>query len=160
MKDKELIKLVEKEVEELCSLLEVDCERSLKLEEGDEGVKYIKISFEGEDLGYMIGNRGRHLDSIQYVLQLMVGKMTEQDPNYRILVDVGDYRKERNSHLEEMALQKADDVRILGEPVDLPPMKPADRRAVHMALSEYDDIITESEGEGRDRHIVIKPANK
>jgi spoIIIJ-associated protein len=160
MKDKELIKLVEKEVETLCSLLEVDCERSLDLEEGDEDVKYIKISFEGEDLGYMIGNRGRHLDSMQYVLQLMVGKMTEQDPNYRILVDVGGYRKERNSHLEEMALQKADDVRILGEAVELPPMKPADRRAVHMALSEYDDIITESEGEGRDRHIVIKPANK
>jgi spoIIIJ-associated protein len=160
MKDKELIKLVEKEVETLCSLLEVDCERSLNLEEGDEDVKYIKISFEGEDRGYMIGNRGRHLDSMQYVLQLMVGKMTEQDPNYRVLVDVGGYREERNSHLEEMALQKADDVRILGESIELPPMKPADRRAVHMALSEYDDIITESEGEGRDRHIVIKPANK
>ena len=160
MKDKELIKLVEKEVETLCSLLEVDCERSINLEEGEEDVKYIKIAFEGEDLGYMIGNRGRHLDSIQYVLQLMVGKMTEQDPNYRVLVDVGGYREERNSHLEEMALQKADDVRILGESVDLPPMKPADRRAVHMALSEYDDIVTESEGEGRDRHIVIKPANK
>lgn len=160
MKDKELIKLVEKEVETLCSLLEVDCERSINLEEGDEDIKYIKIAFEGEDLGYMIGNRGRHLDSIQYVLQLMVGKMTEQDPNYRILVDVGGYREERNSHLEEMALQKADDVRILGEAVELPPMKPADRRAVHMALSEYDDIVTESEGEGRDRHIVIKPANK
>jgi spoIIIJ-associated protein len=86
--------------------------------------------------------------------------MTEQDPNYRVLVDVGGYREERNSHLEEMALQKADDVRILGESIELPPMKPADRRAVHMALSEYDDIITESEGEGRDRHIVIKPANK
>lgn len=160
MKDKELIKLVEKEVEELCSLLEVDCERSLKLEEGEEDVKYVKVSFEGEDLGYMIGNRGRHLDSIQYVLQLMIGKMTEQDPNYRVLVDAGGYREERNSHLEDMALQKADDVRILGEAVELPPMKPADRRAVHMALSEYDDILTESEGEGRDRHIVIKPANK
>jgi spoIIIJ-associated protein len=160
MKDKELIKLVEKEVETLCSLLEVDCERIISLEEGDEDVKYIKISFDGEDLGYMIGNRGRHLDSIQYILQLMVGKITEQDPNYRVLVDVGGYRQERNSHLEEMALQKADDVRILGEAIDLPPMKPADRRAVHIALSEYEDIVTESEGEGRDRHIVIKPANK
>lgn len=160
MKDKELIKLVEKEVEELCSLLEVDCKKSLSLEKGEEGVKYIKISFDGEDLGYMIGNRGRHLDSIQYILQLVVGKMTEQDPNYRVLVDVGGYRQERNSHLEEMALQKADDVRILGEAVELPPMNPADRRAVHMALSEYDDITTESEGEGRDRHIVIKPASK
>jgi len=160
MKDKELMKLVEKEVGELCSLLEVDSEKSISLEEGEEGVKYIKISFEGEDLGYMIGNHGRHLDSIQYILQLMLGKMTEQDPNYRILVDVGGYRKERNSHLEEMALQKADDVRILGEAIELPPMKPADRRVVHMVLSEYDDIITESEGEGRDRHIVIKPANR
>ena len=160
MKDKELIKLVRKEVEELCSLLEVDCEKSLSLEDGDEGAKYIKVSFDGEDLGYMIGNHGRHLDSIQYILQLMLGKITEQDPNYRVLVDVGGYREERNSHLEEMALQKADDVRILGEAVELPPMKPADRRAIHIALSEYDDIVTESEGEGRDRHVVIKPANK
>ena len=160
MKDKEVIKLVEKEIESLCSLLDVECERSLDLEEGEEDVKYIKISFDGDDLGYMIGNRGRHLDSIQYVLQLMVGRMTEQDPNYRVLVDVGGYREERNNKLEEMALQKADDVRILGEPVDLSPMKPADRRAIHMALSQYEDIITESEGEGRDRHIVIKPANK
>jgi spoIIIJ-associated protein len=159
MKDKEIIKLIEKELETLCSLLDVDCEKSLKLEEGDEEVKYIKVSFEGEDLGYMIGAHGRHLDSLQYVLQLMTGKMTEQDPTYRVLVDVGGYREERNSKLEDLALQKADDVRILGEPVDLPPMKPADRRAVHMALSQFDDIETESEGEGRDRHVVIKPVN-
>jgi spoIIIJ-associated protein len=83
--------------------------------------------------------------------------MLDQDPNYRVLVDVGGYREERNSKLEDLALQKADDVRILGEAIELPPMKPSDRRAVHVALSQFDDIATESEGEGRDRYVVIKP---
>lgn len=160
MKDKEIIKLVKKELDSLCSLLNVDCERDLELDEGEDEVKYIKVSFKGEDLGYMIGNHGRHLDSIQYILQIIVGRMTDQDSNYRVLVDVGGYREERNNRLEEMALQKADDVRILGEAVDLPPMKPADRRAVHVALAQFDDIETESEGEGRDRHIIIKPVNR
>jgi spoIIIJ-associated protein len=157
MKDKELIKMVEKELKTLCSLLDVDCERRLELEEGEEDVKYVKVYFEGEDLGYMIGAHGRHLDSLQYVLQLMMGKMTEQDPAYRVLVDVGGYREERNTKLEDLALQKADDVRILGEAIELPPMKPSDRRAVHVALSQFDDIETESEGEGRDRYVVIRP---
>lgn len=160
MKDKEVIKLIKKELESLCSLLDVDCERRLEMEEGDEEVKYIKVFFEGDDLGYMIGSHGRHLDSLQYILQIMAGRMLEQDPNYRILVDVGGYREERNSKIEELALQKADDVRILGEAIELPPMKPADRRAVHMALSQFDDIETESEGEGRDRYVVIKPAKE
>lgn len=159
MKDKKIIKLFEEELESLCSLLDVDCERRLKMEEGDEDVKYIKVYFEGDDLGYMIGAHGRHLDSLQYILQLMTGKMLDQDPNYRVLVDIGGYREERNTKLEDLALQKADDARILGEAVALPPMKPADRRAVHMALSQFDDVKTESEGEGRDRHVVIKPVN-
>lgn len=157
MKDKEIVKLMEKEVDSLCSLLNVDCEKRLEIHEGEEDVKYIKVFFEGEDLGYMIGNHGRHLDSIQYILQIILGKVLDQDPNYRVLVDVGGYREERNSKLEDLALQKADDVRILGEAIELPPMKPSDRRAVHVALSQFDDITTESEGEGRDRYVVIKP---
>ena len=159
MKDKEVIKLIEKELESLCSLLGVDCERRLQMDKGEEEVKYIKVFFEGDDLGYMIGSHGRHLDSLQYILQIMTSRILDEEPNYRILVDVGGYREERNSKLEELALQKADDVRILGEPIELSPMKPADRRAVHMALSQFDDIETESEGEGRDRYVVIKPAN-
>ena len=105
----------------------------------------------------MIGNRGRHLDSIQYMLQIIMGRKLEQDPNYRVFVDVSGYRKDKDSKLEELALQKADDVRILGEEVELPPMKPSDRRIVHMVLSKFDDISTESRGEDRDRYIVIKP---
>jgi spoIIIJ-associated protein len=157
MKDKEIIKLMQKEVDTLCKLLDVDCERRLDIEEGEEGVKYVKVFFDGEDLGYMIGNHGRHLDSIQYILQLIMGRMLDQDPNYRVFVDVGGYREEKNSKLEDLALQKADDVRILGEEIELEPMNPSDRRVIHMALSKFEDISTDSVGEGRDRRVVIKP---
>ena len=157
MKDKEIIKFIEDEVKSLCSLLDVECESKFEMEKGEEDLRYIKVYFSGDDLGYMIGNHGRHLESIQYILQLIMGRKLDQDPNYRVLVDVGDYRKEKDSKLEEFALQKADDVRILGEEVELPPMRPSDRRVIHMALSKFDDIVTESMGEGRDRYVVIKP---
>jgi spoIIIJ-associated protein len=157
MKDKEIIKFMQKEVDSLCSLLNVDCENRCEMEDGDEGIKYIKVYFDGEELGYMIGNHGRHLDSIQYILQIIMGRKLDQDPNYRVFVDVGGYREEKDSKLEEMARQKADDVRILGEEIELPPMRPSDRRIIHMALSKFEDIETESIGEGRDRRVVIKP---
>ena len=88
--------------------------------------------FDGNDLGYMIGNRGRHLDSLQFVFQVILGRKISQDYDFRVFIDVGGYRKEKDTRLEEMALQKADDARILGEKVDLPPMKPSDRRIVHL----------------------------
>ena len=157
MKDKELLNIVEKEVDSLCNHLAVECERKVILEDGEEGIKYIKIEFDGNDLGYMIGNRGRHLDSLQFVFQFILGRKISQDYDFRVFIDVGGYRKEKDTRLEEMALQKADDARILGEKVDLPPMKPSDRRIVHLALMKFKDITTESVGEGMDRHIVITP---
>ena len=70
------------------------------------------------------------------------------------------YRGERNDKIEKIALQKADDARILGESIDLPPMKPYDRRVVHMVLQKFDDISTESQGEGRDRYVRIVPTSE
>lgn len=157
MKDNEILKIVNEELDTLCNLLNVECTKTARLEDGDEGSKYIKVEFAGEDLGYMIGNRGRHLDSIQFMLQVILGRKLPEDTLYKVFVDVGGYRLEKDKQLEEMALQKADDVRILGEEVELPPMKPSDRRIVHIALEKFDDITTESRGEGMDRHIVIMP---
>ncbi len=157
MKDKELLKIAEKEVANLCSLLDIDCDVDVTMEEGENGIKYVKVAFDGEDLGYMIGNRGRHLDSIQFILQVILGRKLGEDEDFRVFVDVGGYRKEKDSRLEELAMQKADDARILGERVELPPMKPSDRRIIHLALMKFDDIKTESEGEGMDKHIVITP---
>jgi predicted RNA-binding protein Jag len=57
-------------------------------------------------------------------------------------------------------MEKADDARILGEVIDLPPMKASDRRVVHMTLQVFDDVRTESVGDDRDRHIRIIPTNQ
>ena len=160
MKDSEILKIVNQELDTLCSLLSVECEKEVVLEDGAEGEKYIKIAFKGEDLGYMIGNRGRHLDSLQFMLQVILGRKLPEDTVFKVFIDVGGYREEKDKKLEEMALQKADDVRILGDEVALPPMKPSDRRIVHIALEKFKDITTESRGEGMDRHIVILPAVK
>ncbi len=157
MKDKEILKIVEEEVKNFCSLLGVDCERSVAIEDGEEDIKYVKVAFEGEELGYMIGSRGRHLDSLQFILQVLLGRKLSEDVNFRVFVDVGGYRKERDDKIIEMALEKADNARILGQAIELPPMKPSDRRIVHLSLMKFKDISTESEGEGMDRHIVIKP---
>lgn len=157
MKDKDILKIVDQELSTLCELLNVDCVKESKIEDGNEEEKYIKVVFSGDDLGYMIGNRGRHLDSLQFMLQVILGRKLPEDLNFKVFVDVGGYREEKDKKLEEMALQKADDVRILGEEVELPAMKPSDRRIVHIALERFDDITTESRGEGMDRHIVIMP---
>lgn len=159
MKKQDLAKIVDREIGKFITLSGVDATYDYEIEEVD-GVTHINVSFEGEDLGYMIGNHGRHLDSLQYILQLMIRRFVdEKDFDFRLTLDVSGYREERDQKIEQIALQKADDARILGEPVDLPAMKPYDRRVVHVALQKFNDIETESFGEGRDRHVRIIPKN-
>jgi spoIIIJ-associated protein len=148
--------IIKKELDTLLSLVDIDAQYDLNVEESN-GVKYIKISFNGENLGYLIGNHGKHLESLQYVFSLILRKKFEEGTEYRVLMDVGGYKEERNKKIERMALQKADDARILGEPIELEPMSPSDRRVVHMALQVFDDIKTESVGEGNDRRVKIIP---
>jgi spoIIIJ-associated protein len=147
---------IKKELDTLLSLMGIEAEYDLNVEESN-GIKYIKISFNGENLGYLIGNHGKHLESLQYVFSLILRKKFEEGTEYRVLMDVGGYKEERNKKIERMALQKADDARILGEPIELDPMSPSDRRVVHMALQVFDDIKTESIGEGNDRRVKIIP---
>jgi spoIIIJ-associated protein len=148
--------IIKKELDTLLSLMGIEAEYDLNVEESN-GIKYIKISFNGENLGYLIGNHGKHLESLQYVFSLILRKKFEEGTEYRVLMDVGGYKEERNKKIERMALQKADDARILGEPIELDPMSPSDRRVVHMALQVFDDIKTESIGEGNDRRVKIIP---
>ncbi len=160
MDKQELSKIVDREIGKFISLSGVDATYDLNIEEV-EGTTSVKVSFEGDNLGYMIGNHGRHLDSLQYILQLIIRRaVDEEDFDFRLTVDVSGYRKDRNEKIESIALEKADDARILGESIDLPAMKPYDRRVVHVALQKFDDIKTESYGEGRDRYVRIIPESE
>ena len=73
----------------------------------------------------------------------------------RVNVDIADYKKQRANRLEEKAQAWLDEVKKSGEDKHLPPMNSADRRTIHK-LADDNGFLTESEGQGRDRHIVLK----
>ena len=104
--------------------------------------------------GFLIGQRGENMRSLQYLTSTA---LKNQDfSNTRVNVDVADYKKQRAERLREQAEEWVKKVRDGGEPMDLKPMNPADRRIVHKLAGEY-GVSSDSEGEGRDRHIVLKP---
>ena len=105
--------------------------------------------------GFLIGQRGDTLRAMQYTVSNAL--KSQKFSHTRVNVDVAGYKKQ---HAERVAKQAEDwfkEVKESGQPKDLEPMSAADRRVVHKAAEDY-GLTTESVGEGRDRHIVIKPA--
>jgi len=104
--------------------------------------------------GFLIGQRGETMHAIQF----MVGTALKNNghASSRVSVDIADYKKQRAHHLSEFAQQWLDEVKKSGKPMDLQPMNAADRRTIHKLADEH-GLTTESIGEGRARHIVLKP---
>lgn len=121
----------------------------------DEDV--IEISIPSTHLNaFLIGQHGETLRNLQHIVSMMLyGKEAELT---RINIDVADYKRQRNDRLVSQAEGWVKEVRERGEPLHLAPMSPAERRVVHQAVSDYGDVETHSEGEGRDRHIVLTRA--
>lgn len=159
MAGKDVLKLAEKTVKELFEIMKINdlVEVEYELLEKEEGNNLVKISLKGNDLGFMIGYRGRHLESMQYILALLISKKLGEGAFVNVLLDAGGYLDDKIKRIERIAIDKADDSRIAGEEVHLEPMNSFERRIVHTVISKFDDITTRSEGEGRDRHIVIIP---
>ena len=125
-------------------------------EEDDKFVLEIECERDG-DVSRLTGRRGQLVDALQH----LVGKKLARVRDGRgkpVIVDVGGFRRRHVERLESLAEKMADKCRETGEAVRLRPMTPFDRRVVHMALAEVEDVTTESEGEGEDRHIVVHPA--
>jgi spoIIIJ-associated protein len=103
--------------------------------------------------GFLIGQRGENMRSFQY-LTSMVLKNNDFEHN-RVNVDIADYKKQRAERLVERAEEWMKQVRDTKVAMDLDPMNAAERRIVHQVAAEY-SLTSESVGEGRDRHIVLK----
>ena len=116
------------------------------------------IDVQGTDAGLLIGRRGETLQSLQFVVNMLVSR--ELDRRTTVLVDVEQYRVRRQQNLESMAQRMAERVASSGRPMSLEPMSAADRRIVHMALSSNNNVATESSGEGQDRKITISPGGR
>ncbi len=105
--------------------------------------------------GFLIGQRGDTIRALQFMASNAL--RNNNFSHSRVHVDVADYKKQRAERLAEKAKEWIDKVKESGQPMELRPMNAADRRTVHKVASEH-GLTTESEGEGRDRHIVLQPA--
>lgn len=113
----------------------------------------VNINLVGEDMGILIGKRGQTLDSIQYLVSLVVNKYSD---NYmRVKVDTENYRERRKSTLENLARNIAFKVKRTKRAVSLEPMNAFERRIIHSALQNDKYVITKSEGEEPYRHVVV-----
>ncbi len=119
----------------------------------DVGGPVIDIS--GEDSGLLIGRRGQTLQSLQFIVNLIVRK--ELGERIRIVLDVERYRQRREASLQDMANKVAERVIQTRRSITLEPMSAADRRIIHLSLADREGISTESVGFGEDRKVSIFP---
>lgn len=105
--------------------------------------------------GFLIGNRGDTMRSLQFLTSSALKNQGHEF--WRVNVDIAGYKQQRAERLAETAQAWINQVKNSGEPLDLKPMNAADRRVIHKLADEY-GLTTESVGEGRDRHVVLKPA--
>lgn len=125
------------------------------VEDGEENGNQVLVSVTVNNPGGLIGFRGRNLAAIQLILGLMVKNSLGEW--VKILLDVNNYRNEQKERLATMAKNLAQKVIATGKPVEMMNMSAFERRICHMAIAEMEGITSESEGEGENRHIVIKP---
>lgn len=106
--------------------------------------------------GFLIGQNGDTMRALQYTVSNAL--KNQGFKYYRVNVDVADYKKQRSNRLAEQVKGLVEQVKKSGEPMELRPMNAADRRVVHQVASEF-GLETESIGEGRDRRVVLTPAD-
>ena len=111
------------------------------------------ISLSGGDMGVLIGKRGQTLDSLQYLVSLVVNK--HRDVYIRVKLDTENYRERREQKLKSLARNIAQKVKKSRKSVSLEPMNPYERRIIHSALQRDPYVTTYSEGEDPYRHIVV-----
>ena len=126
--------------------VEITCDYSL-LEET------LIIDLAGDDMGVLIGKRGQTLDSLQYLVNLVVNKGTKE--YIRVKVDTENYRERRKETLENLARNIAFKVKRTRRSVSLEPMNPYERRIIHSALQNDKYVTTHSEGEEPYRKVVV-----
>jgi len=140
-------------LESVLGLLGVEVEVDIDVEE--DGL-HCDLNTSEEDGGLLIGRHGATLDALQYLTLRVL--QAEGFERMRITLDVGGYRTRREKSLRELAQGVGQKVLSTGKPYHFDPMSAMERRVVHMALMDIDGLRTESEGEGRFRHVVVFPA--
>ncbi len=132
-------------------------------EKDNVGFSYLNVALLGDNLGELIGYRGNMLESVQTIIGLILTKTLAKEgetTKYRVLLDINNYREKREEYLVSYAKRAVEEVLSSKQPIELSPMKPSERRIIHIALKDTEGIETSSAGDGDDRRVVITPKHK
>lgn len=130
-------------------------EGSYEVEETEES---FLVSIQTQDAGRLIGFKGDSLDSLQLLINnILSRKLDEKEDFKRVVLDVEGWKKQKETDLTEKAREYADKVLETAESLELEPMPAWQRRIIHTAIGEIDGVESESAGDGRERHLVIRP---
>lgn len=162
----ETVKSIEEENEEILAAAREFISKildTLELEnivemELDDNTLNINVNGDENRLGILIGKRGVTLDSIQYILNLLVNKKSSR--YIRVNLDSSGYREKRKETLINLANKMANKVTKTGRSVKLEPMNSYERKIIHTALQDYEGVLTHSEGKDPFRKVVIQKERK
>ena len=121
-----------------------------KLEDGS-----VNLNIDGDKTGLLIGRKGKTLDALQFIVNKIVNKSLEK--RSRVIIDSENYRRRRQEFLVQMALKMGDKAKKIKRPVATNLLNPHDRRIVHLALRDDDELGTKGKGEGILKKVVIIP---
>lgn len=138
----------------------LDCmgiKAEIHIQDSEEG---LTITLKGPNMGILIGHRGETLDSLQYLVSLVINKDNQGHEYKRVVLDTEDYRHKREETLKRLASRLAMKARTLNKSVVLEPMNPYERRIIHSALQDNPYVTTHSEGEEPFRKVIIELKKK
>jgi spoIIIJ-associated protein len=128
--------------------------RKVRMEQQDN--KTYRVNIESEEPSLLIGHHGENIYALQNIVRTIL--WSKRDNEFNVVIDVDNYRKRQEDNVIKLAERKIETIRNTGETQSLPPMSPYFRRVIHLHIAaNYDDMETESVGEGDFRYLIIKP---
>ena len=150
-KDQPVDNLAQKAQEVLENILErFGTETSVETEEDSES---ITLKIKGDGSGILIGRKGQTLDAFQYVVNKIVHRMP--DVTKQVIVDTEGYRQRRKESLIDLAKRLSEQAKTKGRPVSTSPLNPFERRIIHLAIQDDEELTTQSKGDGIYRSVFI-----
>ena len=154
----EAVKTLDEENEEILSAAREFLGKILETLELENNTLNVNVNGDENRLGILIGKRGVTLDSIQYILNLIVNKKSSR--YIRVNLDSSGYRDKRKKTLENLAGKMANKVLKTGRSIKLEPMNSYERKIIHTALQDFEGVLTHSEGKDPFRKVVIQKERK
>ncbi|MFC3300820.1 RNA-binding protein [Arthrobacter agilis] len=143
-------------LEELLDIADIDGDIDIEVRSGRTYISIVSEDSSGADLGVLVGSDGEVLEALQELTRLSV--LTATDARSRLVLDVDGYRDRRGRELSAIAKDAVEKVRETAEDVALAPMSAYERKIVHDVVADL-GFVSESEGEGQSRHIVVSPSD-